>query len=91
MTRRKKIRIRNIILAITYLVVGIVGTMASGMGICSMWLSGKFLPVYISGIYVVGNQVLRYLLYAIMFAAIIVFVMCGNYGYSYLSKKRKKH
>ena len=57
--------------------------MVSIMMICLMWLSDKFIPVYVNGEYILANQVVRYGLYG-------VFFVMALYGFAYLASDQKK-
>ena len=82
---------KNIIKAAVYVVLGTIGTIGSIIGIVSMYFSNTFLPVYIKDTYVIGNQIVRYELYLILFVAIILSVKLAEYGIKFLIKKFPKN
>lgn len=55
-----------------------------------MWLSGTFLPVYVKGVYVIGNQLLRYFLYLVIFVIFLLstYVACIGWNYLWFRLKR---
>ena len=57
--------------------------MVSIMMICLMWLSDKFIPVYVNGEYILANQIVRYVLYLVFFGIAL-------YGFAYLVAEPKK-
>ena len=59
-------------------------TLVSMMLIGWMWLSEKFIPVYVNGEYILANQIVRYILY-------LVFLGMALYGLAYLAKPKKKN
>lgn len=52
----------------------------------AMYLSGKFIPVYVDGEYILANQLMRYALYVVIAGVII-------YDFAYIVSKpcRKRH
>jgi len=73
--------------AIAYVTGGFLTAVVSVIAIISMYFSSTFLPVYVKGTYVIGNQILRYEVYAIL-AAIVGFSMwVACYGGRYLIKR----
>jgi len=81
---------KNLILATVYGVVGATMVICSLLGIIEMYFSSTFLPVYVSEAYVIGNQMLRYELYAVLAALIVFGAWLFFYGNDYLFKKLKK-
>lgn len=81
---------RNIIKAIIYVIGGTVLTFASGFLAMLMYLSNTFLPVYVGSTYVVGNQLLRYLLYLVLAVIFVASIALVEYAIKYLSKKVKR-
>lgn len=76
--------------AALYVLVGIiVGLAAMATGVF-MYFSTTFIPVYVGSTYVIGNQLLRYLLYGVLFAILIASIKLTEYGIKYISKKIKK-
>lgn len=81
---------KNNIKAIAYIGVGFVGAVLFLVGITKMWLSAKFLPVYVGTTYVIGNQILRYFLYALLIVGVALSVKLADYGMSFLVKRFHK-
>lgn len=81
---------RNIIKAIIYVIVGTVLTFVSGLFALLMYFSNTFLPVYVGSTYVVGNQLLRYLLYVVLGVIFVASIALIEYAIKYLSKKVKR-
>ena len=82
---------KNDIKAVIYAIVGIVTSMASFLGMICMYFSGTFLPVYVNDTYVVGNQIVRYELYAVLLVVGILTAILAAYGINFLSKKSHKN
>ena len=78
------------IVAAAYVVVGFLGTILGMQGIVYMYFSSTFLPVYIGSTYVVGNQVLRYGLYAVLAAIAILSCGLACYGIKFFIKRFRK-
>lgn len=57
------------------------------VGMVAMYLSGKFIPVYVNGQYILANQLMRYALY---FVLVGVIVYCFAYVISGPSRKKHK-
>lgn len=81
---------RNTTKAVLYVFIGVVASIALIMGGVYLFLSGTFLPVYVGGTYVIGNQILRYILYAVLLVGIILSAKLADYGISYLIKRFHK-
>lgn len=81
---------KNIFKAIIYVIVGIVLTLVSGLSVLLMYFSNTFLPVYVGSTYVVGNQLLRYLLYIVLVVIFVASIALIEYAIKYLSKKVKR-
>lgn len=81
---------KNIFKAIIYVIVGIVLTLVSGLSALLMYFSNTFLPVYVGSTYVVGNQLLRYLLYIVLVVIFVASIALIEYAIKYLSKKVKR-
>ena len=76
--------------AALYVLVGIiVGLAAMATGVF-MYFSATFIPVYVGSTYVIGNQLLRYLLYGVLFTILVASIKLTEYGVKYISKKIKK-
>lgn len=73
-----------------YVVVGMIMTTASLMGMALMYLSPTFLPVYVKDTYVIGQQICRYALYAVLFVIFVLSVALADYGLSFLIKKLQR-
>ena len=56
------------------------------VGMVAMYLSGKFIPVYVNGQYILANQIMRYALYV---ALVVTIVYC--FAYAILGPSNKKH
>lgn len=80
----------NIKKAVVYIITGAIIFIASLIGGVFLFLSGKFLPVYVGGTYVIGNQILRYILYVVLLVGIILSAKLADYGISYLIKRFHK-
>ena len=68
----------------------LLATVTLGLAILAgmyMYFSATFLPIYVGGEYILGNRLLRYLLYAILAIVAIVDV---SYLLSAPTKKRRK-
>lgn len=84
---------RNItksLIAMAYVVIGGAGALLSMTAIAYMYFSTVFLPVYIGNTYVIGNQLIRYGLYAILAIIVILSVKLAGYGLNFLIKKFHK-
>lgn len=57
------------------------------VGMVAMYLSGKFIPVYVNGKYILANQLMRYALY---FVLVGVIMYCFAYAISGPSRKKHK-
>lgn len=64
-------------------VIAAILMMVSTIMICLMWLSSKFIPVYVNGEYVLANQIVRYILYLVFFGMAL-------YGFAYLASDKEK-
>ncbi len=85
-----KKRIKNNVLAISYTIIGFIGMMAAtGFGVYLYY--STILPVRIAGTYVVGNRILRYVLYAGCIVMLAGAAWLCDYGSSYLTKKLRLH
>ena len=81
-----KKRIKNNVLAISYTIIGFIGMMAAtGFGVYLYY--STILPVRIAGTYVVGNRILRYVLYAGCIVMLAGAAWLCDYWSSYLTKK----
>lgn len=83
-----KIKMRT--LAICYVIVGVAMMAAALVLGVLMFLSGTFLPVYIAGTYVVGNQIVRYVLYILLAVILFFSAKLANYGAMYLTRKLRR-
>lgn len=81
---------KNNVKAMMYVVTGGIVSLAAINGFVAMLLSGSFLPVYVGSTYVVGNKILRYMLYAALVVVIILSAKLAAYGMKYLNKKFRK-
>lgn len=81
---------RNTTKAVVYIITGAIIFIASLIGVVFLFLSGTFLPVYVGKTYVIGNQILRYILYAVLLVGIILSAKLADYGISYLIKRFHK-
>ena len=81
---------KNDIKAIAYIVVGFVVALVAVLGMIAMYLSGTFLPVRIGSTYVVGNRIVRYLLYVLLLVIMIFSICLAEYGINFLIKKFHK-
>lgn len=77
-------------LAVFYVIVAVVGSIAAALAAVAMFFSGTFLPVYVAGEYVLKNQLVRYLLYAGLGVCFFYSQKLLEYGYSYLERKSMK-
>ena len=57
------------------------------VGMVAMYLSGKFIPVYVNGQYILANQIMRYALYVVL---VVTIVYCFAYAISGPSNKKHK-
>ena len=76
--------------AMVYVGIGITVAILSVSGIVSMYFSRTFLPVYVGNVYVIGNQILRYVLYAMLAVITILSAKLADYGTKFLIKKFHK-
>lgn len=81
---------KNIMKAAIYTVIGVAIVIAALVGIPAMYFSKTFIPVYISGKYVLGNQIVRYIIYLILFALVVLGIKLAAYGLDFLIKKISK-
>lgn len=82
----KRKSIKNNVLAVIYTIIGFVGMMAAaGFGVYLYY--STILPVRIAGTYVVGNRIVRYVLYAGCIVMLAGAAWLCDYGSSYLTKK----
>ena len=86
--------IKNYVLATIYTIVGFIGALAAaGFGVYLYY--STILPVRIAGTYVVGNRILRYVLYVGCIVMLVGAVWLCDYGSTFLTKKllkqRKNH
>ncbi len=82
----KRKSIKNNVLAVIYTIIGFVGMMAAaGFGVYLYY--STILPVRIAGTYVIGNRILRYVLYAGCIVMLAGAAWLCDYGSSYLTKK----
>jgi len=81
---------KNLKKAIIIALIGVVGSISCILSITAMYMSATFLPVYIGSVYVIGNQIVRYVLYAMLLGALILSVMLANHGISFIIKKFRK-
>lgn len=86
----KRRKTRNTIMAAMFIIGGIVIALLTIYLAAGMWLSGTFLPVYIAGQYVIGNQIVRYMLYFLLFAVFVLAVMLILNGCNYFRLRMKK-
>lgn len=78
------------ILAFVFMTVCFCITVASGLGITMMWTSSTFIPVWVNGIYVLANQIVRYIVYVVL-AIISVMALRGTLYYlDKLTPKRRR-
>ena len=78
---------KNMVKATVYVVEGIMLSLFSIRGIFFLYFSNTFLPVYVGKTYVIGNQILRYVLYITLAAVVVLSVKLADYGRKYLIKK----
>ncbi len=81
---------KNNIKALVYVVAGMIIVGLSAFAIVKMWLSNTFLPVYVGNNYILGMQLLRYFLYAVLFALAIAAMYLLTYGAQFLIKKLRR-
>lgn len=81
---------KNNIKAMVYVIIGITVAILSVFGIVSMYFSGTFLPVYVGNVYVISNQIIRYVLYAMLTGITILSAKLADYGTKFLIKKFHK-
>ncbi len=81
---------KNDIKALVYVVAGIITAILSIYAMAKMWLSATFLPVYVGKNYIFGRQLLRYFLYAVLFALAIAAMYLATYGAKFLIKRLHK-
>jgi len=81
---------KNSIKAMAFVVIGMAGAVASLLGMAAMYFSTTFLPVYVGTVYVIGNQLIRYALYAMLAVIFVISVRLAEYGSSFLIKKFHK-
>lgn len=78
--------IKNYVLATIYTIVGFIGALAAaGFGVYLYY--STILPVRIAGTYVVGNRILRYVLYVGCIVMLVGAVWLCDYGSTFLTKK----
>jgi uncharacterized membrane protein len=82
---------KNIIKATLYVLIGTVGIIGALVFVGYSFFSTKFIPVYVGNTYVLGNQLVRYLLYFIAIIIIMFSYVMANYGLEFLIKKFKSH
>lgn len=80
---------RKSIKAVAYVVGGFTVSGLSFLGILYMYFS-TILPVYVGSTYVVGNQILRYMIYALLTGIGFLSVWVTSYGMKYLIKRFRK-
>lgn len=80
---------KNMVKAALYILVGFVGAFAGISFIAFLYFSSTFLPVYVAGEYILGRQILRYLLYVIALMWTIASISLTNYGIEYLGRKHQ--
>lgn len=83
-----KIKMRT--LAICYVIVGVAMMVAALLLGVLMFFSRTFLPVYIAGTYVVGNQIVRYMLYILLAVILFFSAKLADYGATYLIKMLRR-
>lgn len=82
----KRKSIKNNVLAVIYTIIGFVGMMAAaGFGVYLYY--STILPVRIAGTYVIGNRILRYVLYAGCIVMLAGAAWLCDYGSTFLTKK----
>lgn len=74
------------IVAASYVIIGLAVALLAVIGAVYMWFSGEFLPGLDWHSF---NWWLRKALYALAIAAVIAGCWLTNYGWSYLTKKRR--
>lgn len=82
---------KNYIKATIYSIGGFIIMILSMLGIEFMFFSGSFLPVYVKGTYVIGNQVLRWEIYLALLMMIIAGLKVCTYGIDFFIKKLRKN
>jgi len=78
---------KNNIKAMAYVAIGITGVVLSLVGIAAMFFSGDFLPVYVGNVYVIGNRIMRWVLYALLAVITVLSAKLAEYGVNFLTKK----
>lgn len=81
---------KNIVKAGVYSVGGITLAIWSIMAMVEMYISTRFLPVYINNTFVLGNKLLRVEIYILLFVGLILSAKIAAYGISFLIKKFHK-
>lgn len=81
---------KNNIKAMAYVGMGFTGVLFSLTAIIAMYFSTTFLPVYIGKVYVIGNQLTRYALYAMLIVITALSAKLADYGISFFIKKIRK-
>lgn len=76
--------------AMAYVVIGIVGFFLGWLGMMVMYISSDFLPVYVGKTYVIGNQILRYILYILLIFEMALSARLADYGIKFLIKRFRK-
>lgn len=82
---------KNTIKAVAYVIGGMTGISMTFLAMLNMYFSSTFLPIYVKGTYVLGNQVLRYEIYAVLLVIGLLSVVLTDYGMNYLNKKSRKN
>ena len=82
---------KNDIKATIYAVGGMTVSFSALVGMIFLYFSSTFLPVYVGNTYVVGNQIVRYELYAVLFVVTILAAILAAYGINFLNKKFHKN
>lgn len=80
-------KMKTSVKATIYVIGGMIMTIASLMGMALLYLSPTFLPVYVNGTYVIGQQICRYALYAVLLVVFILSVAFADHGLNFLIKK----
>lgn len=75
---------KRTLVAIFIVVVGVVFMATAILLGVRMYFSGTFLPVYIAGTYVVGNQIVRYMLYILLAVIFLFSARLAEIGANYL-------
>lgn len=81
---------KNTIKATIYIIAGATVSVATTLLIVAMYTSSTFLPVYIAGKYVLGNQIIRYTLYAILIAVDFAGINLFLYAMGFLVKRFRR-